>query len=379
MKVMHLIAPISFGGGESLLVNLLKENQLNEVSESVLLLYSSPKFEAELKKNSIPFSVLQKASLGHGISKLQMAVRSLSLLFKFRHILNVIREQEINIIHAHGYPASIIFFILKSLFIQRIKGVYTHHFNRDRPSRISQFVFSKVYSSFDACTGVSNLVSHSMNESFPQIKSRFNTIYNCIGIDFLLPASESNEAVNKSNFPPSRNKKIFIQVARFINCKNQILVVKSLQKLSQEQRDKLHIVFVGDGAEKQSVVEFVKDNYLEDTVSFTGAIPYNEVRNILNKADFGLFPSENEGFGIAAVECLAAGLPVLSLDTELMKEVISYAGLQVSRDELHLGLLRIIDEFANSSDVARQRAEDFRPELIKKQYCNLYLQISGGI
>lgn len=71
MKVLHLIAPVAFGGGESLLVNLIQERR-PELEESLALIYQAAPFEARLAALQVPSWRLRDRSLGHGIPKWQM-------------------------------------------------------------------------------------------------------------------------------------------------------------------------------------------------------------------------------------------------------------------------------------------------------------------
>lgn len=375
MNILHLIAPISFGGGESLLINLLQEKSCN-FRESVALIYSSSIFESKLVEISIPCWILQEKSIGYGISKWDMALSTIKDLLVIKKIINIIKTEKIDLIHAHGYPASLIVYIIKYLLKINIKSIYTHHSYRQSPNYVERILLSNVYSSFDFCVGVSDLVSQSMNDAFPRLKQKFKTIYNCVGNTFF--ANNTSKSQNYRDIFPS-DKIVFVQIGRFVKCKNHMLVVQSINKLTLAERDNIFVVFVGEGSEKEKVADFVQSNALESQVCFLGAVAYEKIPEILSSANFGLFPSENEGFGIAAVECLALGLPVLSLDTKLMKEIIGYAGLQVRHDNFHNGFSEIMEKFSNGSELARQRAEIFRPNLIKKQYQDLYLKALGGV
>ena len=59
-----------------------------------------------------------------------------------------------------------------------------------------------------------------------------------------------------------------------------------------------------------------------EEVKFLGYVPHDRLPEIMSLVDFGLFPSSSEGFGIGAAECLAAGRPVLALQTDVMQEVV---------------------------------------------------------
>ncbi len=69
---------------------------------------------------------------------------------------------------------------------------------------------------------------------------------------------------------------------------------------------------------------------LKDTVVFTGYVEDNEVPLLYSGADLLAFVSLYEGFGIAALESITCGTPVLASNNSALPEVIGNAGLLVS-------------------------------------------------
>ena len=59
---------------------------------------------------------------------------------------------------------------------------------------------------------------------------------------------------------------------------------------------------------------------LEGKVRFLGHV--DDVRGLLKKADIFLIPSRWEGFGLAAVEAMNAGLPVIASDVAGLREIV---------------------------------------------------------
>jgi glycosyltransferase involved in cell wall biosynthesis len=81
----------------------------------------------------------------------------------------------------------------------------------------------------------------------------------------------------------------------------------------------VRLVLLGDGPERERAEEQVKQLGLMDQVAFLGKT--NEVERVLKAADLALLPSETESFGLAALESMAAGTPVLSTNTGGLPEV----------------------------------------------------------
>ncbi|MBK6421820.1 MAG: glycosyltransferase [Gemmatimonadetes bacterium] len=72
------------------------------------------------------------------------------------------------------------------------------------------------------------------------------------------------------------------------------------------------LTIVGDGPERGALEALAAGLGLGSRVTFTGAMPPAGVAAVLSRADLALFPAENEGFGLAAVEALMAGVPVVA-------------------------------------------------------------------
>lgn len=368
--VAHLIAPISFGGGESLLSNLLRE-QRPGVREIVISVYRSNAFNHQLDAAGITHYELRDQTLGHGISKIAMAWNTPLLLMQLPKLLLLLRRERVDVLHAHGYPASILgAFVIR---VASMPSVYTHHFYRAEPSNVERFVLGTCYRAFAVCTGVSGVVTESMRRAFPKVTQRLITIHNCVGLDFV--NAQADPEFQKLRAP---GRALFVQIARFSSFKNQMLVVESLGRLTPVERLRVRVVFVGEGIERPVVMARARELGLAEETLFLGFVPYERLPGLLACADFGLFPTENEGFGIGAAECLAAGLPVLSLDTELMKEVVGDAGLQLPRESFHKGFEMMLTQGASMRGSAVERAKRYLPAQIKNQYVEVYRRLESA-
>jgi glycosyltransferase involved in cell wall biosynthesis len=364
--VAHLISPISFGGGESLLFNLLCERR-PDIREIVISVSLSDIFNQHLDAAGIEHFELNSKTLGHGISKTAMLLRTPLILFQIVKLFFLLRRERVDVLHAHGYPASILGALANHLY--PMLTIYTHHFYRAKPSFIERLLLGASYQAYAVCTGVSKVVTESMQRAFPNVAQRFITIHNCVGNDFFNPQNHPDFALLSNS-----DRALFVQIARFSSFKNQMLVVESLGRLTDVERSRIRIIFVGDGIERPAVMARARELGLAEEVRFLGFVPYTLLPGLLAYADFGLFPSANEGFGIGAAECLAAGLPVLTLDTELMKEVVGDAGLQLAREDFHKGFEMMLKQGTFLRQKATERAKRYLPAVIKKQYLTIYLQ-----
>ena len=115
----------------------------------------------------------------------------------------------------------------------------------------------------------------------------------------------------------NENERIVTHISNFRPVKRIEDVVKVFYKLQKTIPAKL--MMVGDGPEKIKAENLAKDLGIENKVIFFGNS--NEINKILCFSDLFLLPSETESFGLAALEAMACGVPVISSNSGGLSEV----------------------------------------------------------
>lgn len=110
---------------------------------------------------------------------------------------------------------------------------------------------------------------------------------------------------------------IITHVSNFRKVKRIDDVVYIFYKI--QQRLKAKLLLVGEGPEVEPARHLVNRLHMEDKVFFMGES--NEVNKILGLSDLFLLPSEAESFGLAALEAMVNGVPVISSDVGGLPEV----------------------------------------------------------
>jgi N-acetyl-alpha-D-glucosaminyl L-malate synthase BshA len=103
-------------------------------------------------------------------------------------------------------------------------------------------------------------------------------------------------------------EKIMSHVSNFRPVKRIADVINIFYRIQKKVKSKL--IMVGDGPEKEMAENLVMQLGIENKVVFLGQS--NEVDEILCFSDLFLLPSEKESFGLAALEAMANGVPVIS-------------------------------------------------------------------
>lgn len=364
-KVCHLIAPVSFGGGEALLLSLLSAAN-PEFEDVFVLVYSSSKFQEELEERGVVNLALREKEIGHGLSRREMAVDTLGSVLCVPKLKKLVDEVDPDVMHVHGFPSCLLFAL--SGIGRRIPAVYTHHSIRRMPGALEKNLFGWIYRGFEVITGVSTGVVRSLESAFDFLRGQVLTINNCVSDIFFLNEKR----------PPSDGKLKGILIGRVVEGKGHRLAIDALGALRGSLHEKVSLVIVGDGPERRSLESYASQKGVAERVAFTGAVGQQRVRELIDECDFGLLPSQMEGFGIAAAECLAGGRPVLALDSETMRDVVGNAGVLVSPSEIHLGYETILSNYDRCADKAKEQAERYRPANARSRYEEVYASLATG-
>lgn len=115
----------------------------------------------------------------------------------------------------------------------------------------------------------------------------------------------------------TETQKILTHISNFRQVKRIPDVIKIFNEVQKVMPAKL--MMVGDGPEKAPAEALCEELGISDKVIFFGNS--NEINKILCFSDLFLLPSETESFGLAALEAMASGVPVISSNSGGLPEV----------------------------------------------------------
>ncbi len=175
------------------------------------------------------------------------------------------------------------------------------------------------------------------------------------------------------------NEPILCHVSNFRKVKRVQDVIKVFAKVNKEKKSNL--LLVGDGPERYHIEELCRELDLCDRVKFLGKI--RDARHVLEISDLFLLPSETESFGLAALEAMAVGVPVISSNTGGIPEVNlhGYSGLLSDVgdvDDMTKNSLEILccnETHERYKENAIERARQFDIHKIVSEYEGLYERI----
>lgn len=156
-------------------------------------------------------------------------------------------------------------------------------------------------------------------------------------------------------------------------------VILIFAKILKHKKAKL--IIIGDGPDRDDAVNLAIKHGIRDKVLFMGKS--NDIEKILCFSDLFILPSEKESFGLAALEAMAHGVPIISTNTGGLPEVnihgesgyLSNVGDVEDMAKNALKILKDPKTHQNFKDAAKKRARVFDIKKVIQSYENLYKQM----
>src|SRR4030042_1840302 len=110
------------------------------------------------------------------------------------------------------------------------------------------------------------------------------------------------------------------------------------------------LAIIGGGeTEKKNLLEKIKEKNLSRNISILGYLKDSEAHPILKSGKVFLFPSHEEGWGIAVAEAMACGLPVVSWNLPVFGEIFDNRTMRIEKGNVGLFSGKIIEFLKNES------------------------------
>ncbi|MBY0123491.1 glycosyltransferase [Bacillus sp. S/N-304-OC-R1] len=120
------------------------------------------------------------------------------------------------------------------------------------------------------------------------------------------------------------------------------------------------LLIVGDGKQKDEYIQLTRDLKIDGVTTFTGRVPNDKVPEYINKMDVFGVPSteDSESFGVAAVESMACGVPVVVSNVGGLPEVVlegktGYVVPKENPKELAKAIRSLIDNKEKSREMGQ--------------------------
>ncbi|MBD5274660.1 MAG: glycosyltransferase family 4 protein [Bacteroides sp.] len=235
-------------------------------------------------------------------------------------IINKLRKKfiDFDIVHVHLFPNQLLAslanrFIVKS---KRPKLITTEHstWNNRRKYKILRSFDRYMYAAYDRIVTISPQTYSTLTEWLKSNKLSKKIININNGVEISKFQIGWTDLLRTMLHIPE-NHVIVTMVARMSYPKDPVTLVKAAALIK-----KIDVVFIGDGILNDSVREEAERLGISKRVHILGL--RNDVPSLLSDSDIGCLSTKWDGFGLVAVEYMAAGLPVLVTDVPGLREVV---------------------------------------------------------
>lgn len=312
MNVLILINSFRLGGAEKLSYDLCR--QLRAISGCNTYLCAMGAVESNLEREI--YSRLRDEGIScYSLKKPKMKGR-IRCIFELKRL---VEKLNIDVIHTNGQSPDFYARILRA-FSRKIRIVTTIHNTNGYNAKIER-VFQRFT---DGYTAVSK-DAYVYAKNVLGIRKKISIIEN--GIDAELYAK----------IPTGDHPFIILTVARVAPQKGYIEAVNILKPFLKMHPDVIWRVY-GDIEEQKAyygeVLEAVKKAGIETSVDFRGTC--SNPLEIYHKASCFLLASSYEGFGIAFIEAMAVGLPVIAHNVGCMSDITQSGGWYIDMSSNNL-------------------------------------------
>lgn len=177
-----------------------------------------------------------------------------------------------------------------------------------------------------------------------------------------------------------QDETVLISVGRLAPEKNWDTLLRAFAKVSLQQSG-LRLVLIGDGPAKATLQTLASELGIAERVTFTGALPFEDVPCHLKAADMFVFASITETQGLVTIEAMAAGLPIVAVDGSGTRDIVEHGkqGFLVENDVdlLAKGIKKLLanpQRMKRFSNSALKKAKTFDVNELGKQVISVYEQ-----
>lgn len=295
-------------------------------------------------------------------------------------LVELVEAHDLELIHAHyAVPHAVSAYLAKQILnSQLIKIITTLHgtditlVGSDQSfRRVIKFTIEKS----DGVTAVSDYLKQQTIREF-DIQREIRVIHNFI--DPARPAQHRNQC-NRESYAP-HGEKILMHASNFRPVKRVGDVVRIFAEVHARIPAKL--ILIGDGPERPFIQQLIKDLKLSAEVYFLGE--QDHLEPLFFCADLFLLPSEQESFGLTALEAMNCSVPVIATEIGGLPEVITHGetgylypvGEIKKMAEKSIELLSNPEKHDLFKQQARRRAmQSFNADQIIPQYEAFYEEI----
>lgn len=323
MKILQIIDSLGTGGAEKLILETvpLMSDAGHEIDVLLLNGEKTPFYEQlESTKSCSIFS------LGKSFYNPFYIFKIIPFLYKY------------DVVHIHLFPAQYFAVLAKILSFSKVKLIFTEHNTENTRLNNSKFKWIEkfIYKFYQKIICITPEVKKVLRTKLDIDDNKLIVVQNGINTNNI----KKSYAADRKKIGFSDHDKLLIMVAGFRAQKDQDTLIKTVKQLPQEYK----LLLVGDGERRDILENLINELNIKDRVTLLGV--RSDVYSLLKMSDVAVLSSNWEGFGLAAAEAMACGIPVLASNVDGLAQVVENGGILFEKgniEDLKSKILKLND------------------------------------
>jgi glycosyltransferase involved in cell wall biosynthesis len=209
----------------------------------------------------------------------------------------------------------------------------------------------------DRIIAVSEKTKKSLTVGKKSLLKKTTVIYNGVDLSVFNPYRLNDFSKDKLNLNNLNNKIVICVIAVLEKYKGHIYLFHAIKQLKQNGVVNFICLVIGDGREKSNLIEYIKNENLEELILFLGR--RKDIPELLKITDILIIPSiEQEAFPRVAIEAMAMKVPVICTDFGGLPEAVinGETGIVVPTKDTE-GLYKAIKYLIKNPDIREKMGE----------------------
>lgn len=358
LHVVHIIGGGEFGGAEDHIVHLLGQLKDQDVSCEVICFYDSL-FAQMLREKEIPVQILNYGRF------------DLRLLFR---LVTLLKEKKPDIIHTHGVKANFFTRIAarkleNPLLITTVHSLLKYDYSHPIAYRLALLLEMSTRAKNNYYIAISNVIKEQLLSENVR-ESDIQVIHH--GIDTSIFTPQSDSVSEQLAFEWGKRDGVFLigAVGRMQPVKGFKYFIEACAIIEQQMPGSFRFLIIGEGPERTNLEKLVSEYQLEDVIYFVGF--RKDVANCLRALDGYVNSSLSEGLGLAVMEALATGVPVVTTNVGGIKDFARHGENclvvePANSEQIAQALLKLCTDKELATKLSKQGVKDMHTSFSQEQ------------
>jgi glycosyltransferase involved in cell wall biosynthesis len=365
-KVLHIITLFSVGGAT--------ENTIFTVAGLInkglnIDIVTGPHISSEGSMYEITKNLKIPVYTFHNLKR---KISPFSDLIVILQLYKFIKKNKYDIVHTHSSKAGVVGRIASWMARTRI---IIHHNHANPYHRFQPWYIQRTYKCIeklsaklcDKIVAVTQTIVDEMVRDKIAPREKFKVIRSGFNVEMFFKFDTSNDEKTKVKYGISHNDIVIGKIARLSVVKGHIYLLNAFKKICS-QLPNIKLVLIGDGENRDHLMNYINENHLNDKVVFTGLVHPEEMPSVISILDVVVHTALLEGLPRVFTQSMLMGKPVIAFDLDGAHEVIEDGKNGYLIEPMNIEMLanKILDLVSDKSKI--QKFSEYARNSIKDDF-----------